>query len=493
MKHRSPGKTGLILDEPLLFELGSKELSGMDLPEMDVDRIELRNLVPKDLIRDEIEDFPELTEPEVIRHFTRLSSWNFSVDGGFYPLGSCTMKYNPKINETAAAMEGFATAHPYLPDELAQGILKLLWDLQQDLAEISGMDSVCLHPAAGSHGELLGMMLIRAYHESRGETARTGIIIPDSAHGTNPSSAALCGLRSITLPSGPDGQIALENLKKLMSEEIAGIMITNPNTCGLFESRIEEICELTHECGGLVYMDGANMNALVGKSKPGDMGADVLHFNTHKTFSTPHGGGGPGAGPIALKNKLVPFLPKPVLIRRKGKLGWDYDLPRSIGQIRSFYGNIGVLIRAYTYIRTMGNDGLREMTETAVLNANYLKKKLERHFHIPYSDQFCMHEVLISDKFQQEENITTMDIAKGLIDHGFHPPTVYFPLIVKGAMLIEPTETESRETIDQFAESMIELSKSDPVDIQKSPGKSFVNRVNEVQAARKPTLRWEKS
>jgi glycine dehydrogenase subunit 2 len=491
MNPKAPGSSGLVLSEPLLFELPRDGNSGIDLPEMDVDWATESESLPAEMIRQEVEGFPELSEPDVVRHFSRLSTWNFSVDSGFYPLGSCTMKYNPKLNEAAAAMKGFSGAHPYLPEADAQGILQLLWELQHDLAEISGMDSVCLHPAAGSHGELLGMMLIRAYHMDRGDHQRTKIIIPDSAHGTNPSSAATCGFQSITLPSGKNGQIDLDALDRLVDDQVAGIMITNPNTCGLFESNIDAICQLMHDRGGLIYMDGANMNALVGKVKPGDMGIDVLHFNTHKTFSTPHGGGGPGAGPIALKKELEPFLPKPALRKTEDGFHWDYDIPRSIGQIRSFFGNIGVLIRAYTFIKTLGNTGLREMSETAVVNANYLKKKLEDHFFVPFVDQYCMHEVLISDENLLTDHISTMDMAKGLIDAGFHPPTVYFPLIVKGAMLIEPTETESRLTLDQFVSAMLDLKKRDSSEFQKYPINSYVGRVDEVTAARKPVLKWE--
>ena len=493
MSFKSPGSGGLVLGEPLLFELPRHGNSGIELPERDVEIVTDDDSIPEELIRQEVDGFPELSEPDVVRHFSRLSTWNFSVDAGFYPLGSCTMKYNPKLNEAAANLQGFSGAHPYLPEDDAQGILKLLWNLQQDLAEISGMDAVCLHPAAGSHGELLGMMLIRAYHIDQGEPDRIKIIIPDSAHGTNPSSAAICGFQSVTLPSGKDGQVDIETLDKLVDDQVAGIMITNPNTCGLFESNIEAICDLIHDRGGLIYMDGANMNALVGKVKPGEMGVDVLHFNTHKTFSTPHGGGGPGAGPIALRKKLEPFLPKPVLKESSGRYHWNYDGPKSIGQIRSFFGNIGVLIRAYTFIKTLGNSGLREMSETAVINANYMKKKLETHFHVPFVDQHCMHEVLISDEELLVNDISTMDMAKGLIDAGFHPPTVYFPLIVKGAMLIEPTETESRLTLDQFVSAMIDLKGRRSTEFKNFPNKSFVSRVDEVTAARKPHLKWQET
>ena len=479
MSTQATGKEGLVLNEQILFDLERTGDIGVDLPE--------------EMIRQDFADLPELTEPQVIRHFTRLSTWNYSVDGGFYPLGSCTMKYNPKINEMAAALDGFAEAHPYLPDESSQGLLRLLYELQQDLTEISGLHTVCLHPSAGSHGELLGMLLIRAYHDAKSDTKRTKIIIPDSAHGTNPSSAAVAGLDPIELKSNEKGLIDLKVLDEVMTDEIAGIMITNPNTCGVFEKHIVEICELIHKKGGLVYMDGANMNALVGKVKPGDMGVDVLHFNTHKTFSTPHGAGGPGAGPVGLSKDLAPFLPKPVLEEKDGQILWNYDIPRSIGQVRSFYGNIGVLIRAHTYIKTLGNTGLREMTEGAVINANYIKKKLEPHFKVPFSEVPCMHEVLLTEDGLEQKSITTMDIAKGLIEHGFHPPTVYFPLIVNGAMLIEPTETETRSTMDRFIGAMIQLKEMSPEILHDFPKKTIVTRVDEVQAARKPVLRWQKS
>ena len=493
MRTKAPGQEGLVLNEEILFDLERTGNIGIDLPEMEVDYIQPKENIPAEMIRQDFAELPELTEPQVVRHFTRLSTWNYSVDGGFYPLGSCTMKYNPKVNEATANLEGFTAAHPYAPEESSQGLLRVLWELQQDLIEISGLHTVCLHPAAGSHGELLGMMLIRAYHDDRRDKKRTKIIIPDSAHGTNPSSAVVAGLQPIELKSNGKGLIDLKILEGMMTDEIAGIMITNPNTCGIFESDIVEICRLVHAKGGLVYMDGANMNALVGKVKPGETGVDVLHFNTHKTFSTPHGAGGPGAGPVALSKKLVPFLPKPVLEEKNGNIHWNYDIPRSIGQIRSFYGNIGVLIRAYTYIKTLGNTGLRQMTEAAVLNANYMKKRLEPHFHVPFADVPCMHEVLVTEDGLEKSRITTMDIAKGLIEYGFHPPTIYFPLIVNGAMLIEPTETESQATMDQFIEAMIKLKETAVETISEYPQKTFVARVDEVQAARKPVLRWQKS
>ena len=490
MNREAPGKEGLVLNEEILFDLEPAGDTGIDLPEMDIDRFPPEERIPTELLRRDLDGLPELTEPQVVRHFTRLSTWNYSVDGGFYPLGSCTMKYNPKVNEAAANLEGFLSAHPYAPDASSQGLLRVLWELQQDLIEISGMHTVCLHPAAGSHGELLGMLLIRAYHDAKNDTKRAKIIIPDSAHGTNPSSAAVAGLQPAELKSNEKGLIDPGALERMMDEETAGIMITNPNTCGVFERDIVEICRIVHAKGGLVYMDGANMNALVGKVKPGEMGVDVLHFNTHKTFSTPHGAGGPGAGPVALGKDLEPFLPKPILEEKNGEIFWNCDIPQSIGRIRSFYGNAGVLIRAYAYIRTLGNTGLRQMSEAAVINANYMKKRLEPHFHVPFADTPCMHEVLLTEDGLERSHVTTMDIAKGLIEYGFHPPTVYFPLIVNGAMLIEPTETESRQTMDQFIEAMIRLKETAAETLRECPRKTVVTRVDEVQAARKPVLRW---
>jgi len=479
-------KPGLGFEESLIFEYPDSKNRGVELPETEIDLPESPLLDPS-WVRGKI-GLPNLSEPEVVRHFTRLSQWNFSLDGGFYPLGSCTMKYNPKFHETAAAIEGFASAHPYAPPGCNQGIKQLLYELEQDLAEISGMDAVSLQPAAGSHGEMLGLMLIRAYHQDRGDVKRTKILIPDSAHGTNPSSAAICNFEPVTLVSGGNGLIDLGALDKAMDDTVAGIMITNPNTCGLFETQIVEVCDLVHQRGGLVYLDGANMNALVGITRPGDMGADVLHFNTHKTFSTPHGGGGPGAGPVGVKSILVPYLPTPILRDQGGKIILDHSPEKSIGKVRSFYGNVGVLIRAWAYIKTLGASGLKEMTCSAVTNANYLLALLQDEFDVPFPEQRPMHEVLLTDKKQQDAHITTMDLAKGLIENGFHPPTIYFPLVVSGAMLIEPTETESKQTLDHFADTLIKLSKLEASTLQQFPSAVPVGRVDEVLAARKPIL-----
>ncbi|MDX2471495.1 MAG: aminomethyl-transferring glycine dehydrogenase subunit GcvPB [SAR324 cluster bacterium] len=483
----SPGRKGLVLAEPLLFEHAASATSGMDLPDWDVAKSATTE-IPAHLLRKSETGLPQLSEPEVVRHFTRLSTYNYSLDAGFYPLGSCTMKYNPKINDWVASLEGFANAHPYAPFEHNKGLLEILWEHKEQLKEISGMDEVCLHPAAGSHGELLGMMLICAYHEDRGDFKRTKVLIPDSAHGTNPSSAAICNLESVTLPSGPDGLIDMEALDKLMTDEVAGIMLTNPNTCGIFEINMKKVADLVHERGGQVYFDGANMNALVGIARPGDMNADVLHFNVHKTFSTPHGGGGPGAGPIGLKNHLAEFLPKPVLTKKEDFIFQDFNRPKSIGRIRSFYGNIGVLIRSWAFIKTLGGKGLTEMTGQAVLSANYMKARLQEKFHVPFDKQHCMHEVLLTDKNQEA---STLDMAKGLIERGFHPPTIYFPLVVQGALLIEPTETESKESLDAFCDALLELATKSSEELHHLPETTFVQRVDETLAARKPILKWD--
>ena len=482
---------GLIFNEPVIFETGSPGRMACSLPACDVPEAKLEDLLPRDEIRESIEGFPELSELDVVRHFTRLSQWNVSIDTNFYPLGSCTMKYNPKINENIARLPGFARQHPYAPDEFSQGCLQLMHDLQEDLKEISGMDHISLQPAAGAQGEFAGMLMIHAWHESKGRQ-RKKVLLPDSAHGTNPASAALCGFTAVQLPSGPDGLIDLEKLRQTMDEDTAAIMLTNPNTLGMFEKDIVEICNIVHAKGGLVYCDGANLNAVMGKTRMGDMGIDVIHINLHKTFSTPHGGGGPGAGPIGIKKALEPFLPTPVIEKKDSRYRMNFDRPQSIGKLKAFWGNFGILVRACTYIRTLGRTGIREAAESAVLNANYIKACLKEHYHLPYPGD-SLHEVIFNDK---EQGSTTMDIAKTLIDYGFHPPTVYFPLIVKAALMIEPTESESKETIDQFIEAMIEISeraKKDPDSLHRSPIKTKVSRPDEARAARKPILRWQQS
>ncbi|MBI3814474.1 MAG: aminomethyl-transferring glycine dehydrogenase subunit GcvPB [Nitrospinae bacterium] len=488
------GTQGLIFNYLLIFEQGGEGRIGYSLPDCDVPEKNINNILPEDMVREEISGFPSLSEVDVVRHFTRLSQWNYAVDSGFYPLGSCTMKYNPKINEDVARLSGFSNIHPYQSEELSQGALQMMYELCEYLSEIGGMDRVSLQPAAGAHGELTGMMVIKAYLDSKGEK-RHKVLIPDSAHGTNPASSSLCGYKVVEIKSNGRGLLDSDAVDKAMNEDVAAFMITNPNTLGLFEENILEITEIVHRKGGLVYCDGANLNALMGIARPGDMGVDVLHFNLHKTFSTPHGGGGPGAGPIGVKKGLIPFLPIPIIKKEQEIYKLNYDLPHSIGRVKAFYGNFGVLVRAYTYIRTMGAEGLRKASETAVLNANYIMSRLKSHYHLPY-DRWCMHECVFSDKIQNKNGITTLDIAKALMDYGFHPPTIYFPLIVKGAIMIEPTETEGKDTLDSFIEAMKDIAiraERGPDSIKKSPLKPKVGRLNETKAAREPDLRWKKS
>jgi glycine dehydrogenase subunit 2 len=485
------GITTLSIEEPLIFDQGSEGRCAFSLPWGEVsDRLEPS--IPQEWRRGEIEGFPEVSEPELVRHFTRLSTWNYGIDTGFYPLGSCTMKYNPKVNEEVAGVLGLSVAHPYQPESLSQGAMRLLYDLEHYLAEITGMDRCTLQPAAGAHGELCGMMLVRAHLERIG-SGRRKVLIPDTAHGTNPASVAMCGFEAVTLKSGPKGIIETDAVRSLMGDEVAAIMLTNPNTLGLFESNIAEIARVVHKKGGFVYCDGANLNALLGMVKVGDLGVDIVHMNLHKTFSTPHGGGGPGAGPVSVKETFAPYLPVPEVIKKKdGSFGFNYGLPLSIGKLKSFYGNFLVCVKAYSYIRTMGAKGLRQATETAVTNANYIRKRLEGHYHLPYDDH-CMHECVFTDRLQKEKGVTTLDIAKSLIDRGFHPPTIYFPLVVEGALMIEPTETESKEEIDRFVDAMIEIAevtKKDPQKIKDTPRNTKIGRVDEVTAARKPVLRW---
>jgi len=469
----------------LIFEKTIKGRKGTSLPELDVPKKE--NLIPKELIR-ESNNLPELSEIDIIRHFTSLSKRNFGVDNGFYPLGSCTMKYNPKINEDIAGLEGFTKLHPY--NKLNQGALQLMYELEHDLKEITGMDAVTLSPAAGAHGELTGLMVIKAYFKDKGEK-RNKILTPDSSHGTNPATSSMCGFETITIKSNEKGQVDLEELKKHLNKDVAAVMLTIPNTLGIFEEGILDITKTIHDNGSLVYMDGANMNALLGKVKPGDMGIDVLHLNLHKTFSTPHGGGGPGAGPVAVKSFLEPFLPNPNVEKQKG----SYVLTKhskSIGKVKTFYGNFGVLVKAYSYIKSIGAEGLKNVAENAVLNANYMKEKLKQHYNLPY-DTICKHEFVLSDKGIPNE-VTTNDIAKRLLDYGFHPPTVFFPLIVHGSIMIEPNETEGKEILDSFIDVMIKIkdeSSSDPETVKTAPHTTVVKRLDAVQAARKPDLRFK--
>ena len=479
----SLGTTGLVLNEPLLWEKGKKGRMGFSLPRRDVDATPL-----DDSLKGDGPDFPDLGELDVIRHFTRLSTWNFGVDTGMYPLGSCTMKYNPKTNERQAALQGFANAHPLLPVTLSQGTLKMMFDLERFLAEITGLDAVSLQPAAGAHGELTGMLIFYAYHKSKGST-RTKILIPDTAHGTNPASASLCGFKSIPVKSNEQGVLSPEAVEKLMDEDTAGIMVTNPNTLGLFEENIKEVAEIVHAKDGLVYGDGANMNAVMGIVGMGDIGVDVLHLNLHKTFSTPHGGGGPGSGPVCVRKHLEKFLPVPRVVKENDKYVLSENFPESVGKLHAFYGNFGIMVRAYSYIMSMGAE-LKKASQLAVLNANYMKEKLKGTFHLPYNKP-CMHECVFTDKNQSAQKVTTLDMAKRLMDYGFHPPTVYFPLVVQGAIMVEPTETESKEDIDLFIDAfkaIAEEARENPDVLHESPTKPRSRRMDETAAARKPCL-----
>ena len=484
MKDTDLATTGLVLQEPLIWERGKRGRDGFSMPKRDVDSSPL-----DPGLTGENPDLPGLSEIDLVRHYTRLSTWNFGVDTGFYPLGSCTMKYNPKINERLAALPGIAGAHPLLPQRFSQGLLRLMHDLERFLAEITAMDAVTLQPAAGAQGELTGMLLLHAYHESKGRRP-SKILVPDTAHGTNPASAALCGYRPVALKSNERGILSTESVLAQMDEETAGIMVTNPNTLGLFEENLTEIAEIVHSKGGLVYGDGANLNAVMGIVHMGNIGVDVLHLNLHKTFSTPHGGGGPGAGPVCVRAPLEPFLPIPRIRERDGEWVLTEDLPKSIGRLHSFYGNFGVLVRAYCYILSMGGEHLKRASQLAVLNANYVKERLKGYFHLPFARP-CMHECVFSDKLQKPHKVMTLDIAKRLMDYGFHPPTVYFPLVVDGAIMIEPTESESKEDLDLFIESMIAIAKEaeeNPDLVRKAPSKCKVKRLDETLAARKPCL-----
>lgn len=477
---------------PLIFEQSVPGRRGSSLPACDVPVREAAEYIPAALLRESPPDLPEVSEVDLVRHFTGLSQKNYGVDGGFYPLGSCTMKYNPKVNEAAAALEGFSQAHPAQEDAASQGSLELLWRLDRILSEITGMAGMTFQPAAGAHGEMTGLMVIKAYHENRGDGARIKILVPDSAHGTNPASAAVAGFQVVEIPSGPEGGVDLAALRSALSGEVAGLMLTNPSTLGLFEENIREIADMVHEAGGLLYYDGANANAILGITRPGDMGFDVVHLNLHKTFSTPHGGGGPGAGPVGVVEKLLPFLPAPVVSRGQEGYFLDEDRPLAIGRVKAFHGNFAVAVRAYAYLLTMGPEGLRRVSEMAVLNANYLMHRLKPYFDLPY-DRTCMHEVVFSGQRQKELGVSTLDMAKRLMDYGFHPPTIYFPLIVKEAMMIEPTETESKETLDTFADALIAIAgeaETDPELVRGAPHTTEMTRMDEAKAARTPVLAY---
>ncbi len=461
----------MLIEENTLFEQSVSGRIGYSLPEADV---AVNAELPQKLRRKKMAELPELSEADVVRHFVRLSTYNYNKDAGFYPLGSCTMKYNPKVADSAVQIEGFKNSHPYQPAETVHGNLELMQNFEKYLAELSGMDAVTLQPAAGAHGELTGMMVIRAYHSANGNP-RKKVIIPDSAHGTNPASTALCGYSVVEVKSNEEGLLTPEAVAKVLDDDVAAIMITNPNTLGIFEYHIKEIADMVHAKGGLVYMDGANLNALMGVSRPGDFGIDVMHFNLHKTFATPHGGGGPGSGPVGVKKALEPFLP---------------GHSKSIGQVKAFYGNFAVIVRGYAYIREMGPDGLKRATELAVLNATYIKERLSKHYHLPYTRP-SLHECVFSDKFQNENDIKTLDIAKRLMDYGMHPPTIYFPLIVHGSIMIEPTETENKAACDEFCDIMIKIAeecKTTPDVVHNAPTKTFRRRLDEAKAVKDPRL-----
>jgi len=477
--------------EPLIFELSSSGRRGTSTPELDVPEAEL----PSGYLRQEL-DLPQVSEIDVVRHFVRLSQLNWAIDIGFYPLGSCTMKYNPKINDAVARLAGFVQTHPYQPESWVQGNLALMHDLQEALKALSGFNAVCLQPSAGAHGEFAGVLTIRAYHEARGDTNRDVMLIPDSAHGTNPASTSMCGYRTAEIRSDKRGNIDLDDLEAHCNANVAGMMLTNPNTLGLFDEHVVRVAELVHECGGVLYGDGANFNAIMGIVKPADLGFDVMHFNLHKTFSTPHGGGGPGSGPVGVNESLADFLPGPIVARSCDTGQFTLEWPAcSVGRMKAFYGNLGVLVRAYTYIRSLGAAGLREASEAAVLNANYLRVLLAKWYTVAI-DRTCMHEFVLCGPPADAKGVHTVDIAKRLMDLGHaHPPTIYFPLIVPEAIMIEPTETESKATLDQFAADMAQIAKearTDPELLQTAPHHTPVRRLDEVRAAREPILRYER-
>jgi glycine dehydrogenase subunit 2 len=479
-------------NELLLFERSSPGKRGYQLPPLDVPAVDPLSALGPQNTRTEIAGFPEVSEVEAIRHFTRLSTQNYAIDLGLYPLGSCTMKYNPRVNEQVARTEGLAWAHPYQPESLAQGMLEVMATLEQMLAEITGMDAVTLQPAAGAHGEFTGILMVRALLQSRGDP-RKKLLIPDSAHGTNPATATMAGYAVQNIKSNALGMVDVDELARWVDQDVAALMLTNPNTLGVFEEQITRIAEILHAKGAQLYMDGANMNALVGVARPGDFGADVMHLNLHKTFSTPHGGGGPGSGPVAVKQHLIPYLPKPQLARVGERWSWNYDLPQSIGRVRAFYGNVGMHIRALAYIMAHGGDGLRNATLDAVLNSNYLRVLLEPYYDLPNKAP-TLHECVFSDARQAKRGVRTGDIAKRLIDYGFHPYTVSFPLIVPGAMMIEPTETEGKAELDLFVDALISIAKEveeTPDLVLTAPHDTRTSRVDEVGAARRPILRWK--
>lgn len=488
------GKGYIYKNEPLIFEHSSPGRRGYSLPASDVPARALSELLPADQVRPEPPALPEVSEVDVVRHFTRLSQRNHGVDIGFYPLGSCTMKYNPKVNEAVVNLDGFAGVHPLVPEDLAQGLLQMMYEMQEYLAEIGGVDAVTLQPAAGAHGEFTGLSIIRAYLESKGQGHRNKVIIPDSAHGTNPATAIVAGCETVEVKSDARGGVDLESLRAVVDDNVACLMLTNPNTLGLFDENIHEIAAIVHAAGGLLYYDGANTNAIMGYARPGDAGFDVVHFNLHKTFATPHGGGGPGSGPVGVRKDLADFLPVPVVRKRDDRYYLDYSVPKTIGRVKSFYGNIGVVIKAYAYIRSMGPDGLKQVSEDAVLNANFLMRKLAQDYYLMY-DRICKHEFVASGLWQKDRHgVKTLDIAKRLLDYGFHAPTVYFPLIVPEALMVEPTETESRQTLEAFAEVMATIAREaaeNPELVTAAPQTTFVKRLDEARAARQPDVAWK--
>ena len=474
---------------PLIFERSREGRYAYSLPQSDIKTDSVESILDDKFIRKNKAEFPEVAELDLVRHYTELSNKNFGVDSGFYPLGSCTMKYNPKINEKVARISGFAESHPLQEEEQIQGSLEIIYSLQEELKEITGMDEV----AAGAHGEWTALMIFKAYHIKNGESHRNEVIVPDSAHGTNPASASFAGFKSVTVKSNERGEVDIEDLKRVVNENTAAIMLTNPNTLGIFEKNIMEIREIVHEAGGLLYYDGANLNAIMDKVRPGDMGFDAVHLNLHKTFTGPHGGGGPGSGPVGVKKELASYLPKPMVIKDGDTFKYDNDIENSIGRVKPFYGNFGIYLRAYTYIRTMGAQGLKEVSEAAVLNANYIKARLKDRYEIPY-EQYCKHEFVLSGSKQKEYGVRTLDMAKRLLDFGVHPPTIYFPLNVEEGMMIEPTETESKETLDYFIDAMLQIAdevESNPDNVLEAPHTTIIDRLDETTAARKPILKFE--
>ncbi|MFW6198414.1 MAG: aminomethyl-transferring glycine dehydrogenase subunit GcvPB [Acidobacteriota bacterium] len=489
-----PRQQGQLKIEPLIFERSREGRVGYSLPELDVPRVDPAEAWGPDQVRDDLAGFPEVSEVDVVRHFTRISQHNYGIETGLHPLGSCTMKYNPKLHERLARLPGFSDAHPYMPDSVTQGSLELMWRLEGALSEITGLPYVSLQPAAGAQGELTGIMMIAAYHRSRGE-ARTRVLIPDSAHGTNPATASLCGFEPVEIPSNERGTIDLSALEATIDDDTAALMLTNPNTLGLFEEQIDRIADIVHGAGAQIYCDGANLNAILGKARPGDFGVDVFHINLHKTFTTPHGGGGPGCGPVAVAEHLGPFRPRPVVARDE-EAGYflDDERPDAIGKIHGFYGNFAMMVRAYAYIRAHGGAGLRQVAEDAVLAANYVRVRLSEDYQIAH-DRTCMHEVVFSHRRQKKAGgVTALDICKRLIDYGFHPPTVYFPLVVSGALMVEPTETVNRQELDGFIDAMIAIAREaeeEPERVTGAPWSTFHRRLDEVRAAREPVLRWD--